>query len=329
MSTRARLVRSERGAVGAEFALVLPLLLLFLFGIIDAGRFMWEYNQAEKATQMGVRYAVVTDPALSGPVRLQLCGQRRSAGRDRRTDQLGIRNGMVRHGYVHERKLHLHRRQRILRRDRTQQPGIHQCSDPDGGRCIHRSQAANVQIEYKNAGIGFAGNPDGPDVSPLVTVKLRSLTFRPITCMVFRCSISMPDFAATLTLEDASGNAIELRIDAVSVINPNETARNWQASKRESAVQLYLSGVEGDSADARRHPRRGFPAQPQHRPGHRLDRPGGIVRRGRGDRPGRCRRRRRRSSASRSSPRRSHAADRGGLRTAAGAGPLAGPRRRA
>ena len=35
----------------------------------------------------------------------------------------------------------------------------------------------------------------------------------------------------------------------MSVINPNETARNWQASKRESAVQLYLSGVEGDSAD--------------------------------------------------------------------------------
>ena len=35
----------------------------------------------------------------------------------------------------------------------------------------------------------------------------------------------------------------------MSVINPNETARNWQASKRETAVQLYLSGVEGDSAD--------------------------------------------------------------------------------
>lgn len=35
----------------------------------------------------------------------------------------------------------------------------------------------------------------------------------------------------------------------MSVINPNETARNWQASKRELAVQLYLSGVEGDFAD--------------------------------------------------------------------------------
>jgi len=34
----------------------------------------------------------------------------------------------------------------------------------------------------------------------------------------------------------------------VSVINPNETNKSWQAAKREAAVQLYLSGVEGDSA---------------------------------------------------------------------------------
>jgi pilus assembly protein CpaE len=35
----------------------------------------------------------------------------------------------------------------------------------------------------------------------------------------------------------------------VSVINPNETSRSWQTAKRESSVQLYLSGVEGDSAE--------------------------------------------------------------------------------
>ena len=34
----------------------------------------------------------------------------------------------------------------------------------------------------------------------------------------------------------------------MSVINPNETNRTWQTAKREAAVQLYLSGVEGDSA---------------------------------------------------------------------------------
>lgn len=34
----------------------------------------------------------------------------------------------------------------------------------------------------------------------------------------------------------------------MSVISPNETAGSWRAHKRESAVQLYLSGAEGDAA---------------------------------------------------------------------------------
>jgi pilus assembly protein CpaE len=34
----------------------------------------------------------------------------------------------------------------------------------------------------------------------------------------------------------------------MSVISPNETAKSWQATKREPGVQLYLSGVEGDAA---------------------------------------------------------------------------------
>ena len=35
----------------------------------------------------------------------------------------------------------------------------------------------------------------------------------------------------------------------MSVLNPNETNRSWRTAKREAAVQLYLSGVDGDSAD--------------------------------------------------------------------------------
>ena len=53
------LVADCRGASAAEFSLVLPLLILLLFGIIDAGRLLWEVNRAEKATQMGARYAIV------------------------------------------------------------------------------------------------------------------------------------------------------------------------------------------------------------------------------------------------------------------------------
>jgi pilus assembly protein CpaE len=38
-------------------------------------------------------------------------------------------------------------------------------------------------------------------------------------------------------------------VPRVSVINPNETSKSWHTAKRESTVQLYLSGVEGDSAE--------------------------------------------------------------------------------
>ena len=61
MTRLARLARDRGGASAAEFALVLPLLILFLLGIIDVGRLMWTSNQAEKATQVGVRAAVVTN----------------------------------------------------------------------------------------------------------------------------------------------------------------------------------------------------------------------------------------------------------------------------
>jgi hypothetical protein len=66
--------------------------------------------------------------------------------------------------------------------------------------------ASNVRVTYKNVGLGFAGDPDGPDVSTLVTVRLTGLDFHPITCLVFACTIPMPDFRASLTLEDASGS---------------------------------------------------------------------------------------------------------------------------
>ncbi len=46
--------------------MVLPLLILFLFGIIDVGRYMWTLNQVEKATQMGARMAVVTNMVPGG-----------------------------------------------------------------------------------------------------------------------------------------------------------------------------------------------------------------------------------------------------------------------
>ena len=57
-----RFGRDRRGAGAAEFALVLPLSILFLVGLLDTGRLFYDINRGEKATQIGARWAVVTDP---------------------------------------------------------------------------------------------------------------------------------------------------------------------------------------------------------------------------------------------------------------------------
>lgn len=189
MSVR-RLIRHCGGASAAEFALVLPLLILFLFGIIDVGRLMWTWNRAEKATQMGVRYAIVTD----------------MVPQDLATHNFATDNGVPGGDPVP-----------------TSEFGSTTCNTSsctgdwgydaaafDG--VVERMQAimpeigdANVMIDYENVGLGYAGDPHGPDVAPLVTVRLTGLTFQPLTTLIFGASMTMPDFRAALTLEDGDG----------------------------------------------------------------------------------------------------------------------------
>lgn len=57
-------VREQRGAVLVEFALVLVLLLVLVFGIIDFGRALYTANSLNTAAREGARYAaVLEDPA--------------------------------------------------------------------------------------------------------------------------------------------------------------------------------------------------------------------------------------------------------------------------
>jgi hypothetical protein len=60
-------------------------------------------------------------------------------------------------------------------------------------------------VKYSGSGLGFAGDPNGAEVSPLVTVELTGLQFTPITSLLFQ-NITMPSFSTTLTAEDLSGS---------------------------------------------------------------------------------------------------------------------------
>jgi hypothetical protein len=64
---------------------------------------------------------------------------------------------------------------------------------------------ANIQVFYKPSGLGFAGDPNGSDVAPLVTVQLTGVTFQPILLQLFGGTITLPNFSASLTLEDGAG----------------------------------------------------------------------------------------------------------------------------
>lgn len=54
-----RVRRSDEGAVAVEFALVIPVLLLLLFGIVDFGRLLYVKNALVYATADGARAAAL------------------------------------------------------------------------------------------------------------------------------------------------------------------------------------------------------------------------------------------------------------------------------
>ena len=192
-----RLLHDMRGASAAEFALVLPLLMLLLFGMIDTGRYMWEHNQAEKATQMGARMAVVTDVVANDLAAVNYVGVGGLTQGDRiPASALGVLTctsatacvcttapcpSLTRNGPAFAA---------IVARMRLMKPDI---------------VASNVSISYQGSGLGYAGDPNGMEIAPLVTVSLTGVQFQPLSLLMLTHT-TMPDFATTLTAEDSVGS---------------------------------------------------------------------------------------------------------------------------
>ncbi|MFE6508973.1 TadE/TadG family type IV pilus assembly protein [Nocardioides sp. NPDC057767] len=61
--------RADRGAAAVEFALVLPLLLLVLFGLIDFGRALNAQVTLTQAAREGVRLAALEQPGAADRTR--------------------------------------------------------------------------------------------------------------------------------------------------------------------------------------------------------------------------------------------------------------------
>lgn len=189
------LFADKRAASAAEFAMVLPLLIILLFGIIDAGRYMWSVNRAEKAAQMGVRMAVVTDYVASsiGDDYVGQCSTPLGQGDpipadcyDQITCSMTGSTATCTEGTANTTAFN-----RVLARMQLMMPEI---------------AANNVQIIYSPSGLGYAGDPNGPDLAPLVTVRLSGLSFNPIVTLAF-ATVGIPEVRSSLTFEDGAGAA--------------------------------------------------------------------------------------------------------------------------
>ena len=209
-----KLIQDEEAASAAEFALVLPLFLLLLFGTIDAGRFIWEYNRAEKATQIGARLATVTDPLSSGLIEEDYAGQDPGSGPIGAGDLIpaaALGSLMCTSAGC--------------QCETAPCPAVGTFdSDTFNNTLVARMkqiypaiEAENVEVRYKGSGFGYAGSatgggggggggapPEIMEISPLITVTLTGLQFRPITTLLL-AQMGMPSFSTTLTAEDASG----------------------------------------------------------------------------------------------------------------------------
>jgi Flp pilus assembly protein TadG len=167
---------------------VLPLLLIFLLGIIDVGRLMWTLNQAEKATQMGARYAVVSNPVAS-IINVNYVTAHNIPGGDVVPATLFSQAVCTNTACTVSGSA-------ANSRDGDAFDDIVEWMQNFYGGVT----AANVVVSYQNVGLGYSGNPHGPDVSPLTTVELRNLTFAPL--VLFGGTLNLPTVKATLTFED-------------------------------------------------------------------------------------------------------------------------------
>ena len=71
VSPAGRVRAADRGAAAVEFALVLPLLLLLVFGIIDFGRAINAQITLTQAAREGARLAALGQPAATVTARAQ------------------------------------------------------------------------------------------------------------------------------------------------------------------------------------------------------------------------------------------------------------------
>ncbi|MFA6220552.1 MAG: TadE/TadG family type IV pilus assembly protein [Erythrobacter sp.] len=186
---------AEETAAAGEFALLLPIILLFLLGIIDAGRYAYDFNRGEKATQIGARVAVVTAPLVSELSSYSFVGSTLGQGDRIPQDALGTITCTSTACTCTTTP--------CLGGTLTLDAAAFAVMATRVKQIWPMVEDADIAVDYSGSGLGYAGNPTGMDVAPFVTVRLTNMNFTSI--VLLGTSVGFPEFQYTLTMEDGSG----------------------------------------------------------------------------------------------------------------------------
>lgn len=188
-----RLLTDQSASSAAEFAMALPLLLILIFLSIDGGRYIYDTNRIEKATQFGARFAVVTNPAASDLAGIDYVGQTVGGVTLTQGDRIPTAAlasfDCISTGCTNGHTLDSSAFGNIVARMQLIMPEL---------------KSSDVTVSYVGSGLGYAGDPSGMQISPLVTVKVSKRTWQPVSGFLL-LNASYPAISTTLTAEDSVG----------------------------------------------------------------------------------------------------------------------------
>jgi hypothetical protein len=206
---RISLWHDQAGAVFAEFAIMLPVIVLVICGSIDFIYAFYQWNAAVKAVEVGARIAAVSDPVAPGlkQVSNQAVLNGATPGtimpaftitcRKESCGCVGACAGLVENTFD-ERAMETI----VFGR------GKRACGQPTAsyymtGMCDIWSAITpdKVVIVYKQTGLGYAGRPGGP--LPTIQVSLEDMEFRFFFLnSILGVHIAMPTITTSITAED-------------------------------------------------------------------------------------------------------------------------------
>jgi TadE-like protein len=215
----ARLARDEDGGPLVEVAILLPILILFLFGGVDFLNALYQWNAAAKAVQIGARIAAVSDPIASGLASIadNALSSGLASGSPMPDFTIACDGGAATcsctSGACDGMGAYSDEAMGFIVYGRA---GNSNCTPPASqyfaGMCnLHPAIAPQyVTVVYKQTGLGYVGRSLGP--VPTITVSLNAASSK--TKLPFKffflpfASLNIPQVTTTITGEALSASAV-------------------------------------------------------------------------------------------------------------------------